>query len=208
MVVCIFCICCGGCGGVPNTCWDTGAIRGSLRPCHTSRPRHTSPSPSRGPKKCAPEALAPLSTKAVQFNVLKPKPLGTDFLARRVRVRSRSGGGGAGILYRSVCARVCVCVSTPGQRVSFDQLQSGRGTAGGSRVCSWREPTKLQVQTRISKEDALSTYLQPELLTTLSNLLCLIPWFFMLPTPKPGFLPLPSAAEIQPRGVSADAKHC
>ena len=32
-------------------------------------------------------------------------------------------------------------------------------SAGGSRVCYWREPTKLQVQTRISKEDALSTYL-------------------------------------------------
>ena len=89
---------------------------------------------------------------------------------------------------------VCVCVSHPGSKgfppvhlsttaetVSIFQFSQ----AGGSRVCSWREPTKLQVQTRISKEDALSTYLQPELLTTLSNLLCLIPWFFMLPTPKP-----------------------
>ena len=56
--------------------------------------------------------------------------------------------------------------------------------AGGSRVCSWREPTKLQVQTRISKEDALSTYLQPELLITLFNWLCLIPWFFMLAPPN------------------------
>ena len=73
-----------------------------------------------------------------------------------------------------------MCVSTPGQRVFYHHLSQ----AGGSRVCSWREPTKLQVQTRISKEDALSTYLQPELLTTLSHLLCLIPWFFMLPTPK------------------------
>ena len=83
-----------------------------------------------------------------------------------------------------VCVCVCVCVSTPGQRVSFDHSNQ----AGGSRVCSWREPTKLQVQTRISKEDALSTYLQPELLTTLSNLLGLFPWFFMIPSPKP-FLP-------------------
>ena len=95
------------------------------------------------------------------------------------------------------CVGVCVCVSTPvpkgfhltvAFRISF--------SAGGSRVCSWREPTKLQIQTRISKEDALSTYLQPELLTTLSNLLCLIPWFFMLPPPKPWFLQLHRAARF------------
>ena len=93
------------------------------------------------------------------------------------------------------------CVSTPGQRVSFDHSNQ----AGGSRVCSWREPTKLQVQTRISKEDALSTYLQPELLTTLSHLLCLIPWFFMLPTPKQV-----SYCCLQPpkfSRASADVKH-
>ena len=90
---------------------------------------------------------------------------------------------------------VCVCVSHPGSkgypplhRFTFPlplRPLSILPKAGGSRVCSWREPTKLQVQTRISKEDALSTYLQPELLTTLSNLLGLIPWFFMLPPPNP-----------------------
>ena len=79
---------------------------------------------------------------------------------------------------------VCVCVSNPGQRV-FHHHSFHFTQAGGSRVCSWREPTKLQVQTRISKEDALSTYLPPQLLTKLSNLLGLFPWFFMIPSPKP-----------------------
>ena len=73
---------------------------------------------------------------------------------------------------------MCVCVAPCFQGFLLNLHPT---TAGGSRVCSWREPTKLQVQTRISKEDALSTYLQPELLTTLSNLLRLIPWLFMLP---------------------------
>ena len=76
-----------------------------------------------------------------------------------------------------------MCVSNPGQRV-FHHHSFHFTWAGGSRVCSWREPTKLQVQTRISKEDALSTYLQPELLTTLSHLLCLIPWFFTILPPN------------------------
>ena len=102
-------------------------------------------------------------------------------------------------------ACVCVCVSNPGQRV-FHHHSFHFTRAGGSRVCSWREPTKLQVQTRISKEDALSTYLQPELLTTLSHLLCLIPWFFMIPNPKQV-----SYRCLQPPNfsrASADAKHC
>ena len=74
---------------------------------------------------------------------------------------------------------VCVC---PPLDKGFSTFTTD-SQAGGSRVCSWREPAKLQVQTRISKEDALSTYLQPELLTTLSNLLGLFPWFFMIPSP-------------------------
>ena len=94
---------------------------------------------------------------------------------------------GVGSFRVCVCVCVCVCVSNPGQRV-FHHHSFHFTQAGGSRVCSWREPTKLQVQTRISKEDALSTYLPPELLTTLSNLLGLFPWFFMIPSPKP-FLP-------------------
>ena len=59
----------------------------------------------------------------------------------------------------SFCA--CVC-PTPFQGAVTNLFRLFLFTctaAGGSRVCSWREPTKLQVQTRISKEDALSTYL-------------------------------------------------
>ena len=113
------------------------------------------------------------------------------------------------------CQSVCVCVHpwTKGFVPLFhwSPLPPFSSTAGGSRVCSWREPTKLQVQTRISKEDALSTYLQPELLTTLSNLLCLIPWFFMLPTPKP-FVPPQTcsrrAAAMNVRFFKCACKHC
>ena len=36
-----------------------------------------------------------------------------------------------------------------------------------------------------STERRLSVYLQTELLLKLSKLLCLVPWFFMLPHPKP-----------------------
>ena len=56
--------------------------------------------------------------------------------------------------------RVCVCVChppSPGVCLVF----KFHFRAGGSRVCSWRESTKLQVQTRISRGDALSTYLRP-----------------------------------------------
>ena len=62
---------------------------------------------------------------------------------------------------------VCVCVHpwTKGfPPPLFSPFFHHFQRAGGSRVCSWREPTKLQVQTRISKEDALSTYLR-QLLT-------------------------------------------
>ena len=55
--------------------------------------------------------------------------------------------------------------------------------AGGSRVCSWREPTKLQVQTRISKEDALSTYL-PTTVAHAVHSFGLIHGFSCDPSPK------------------------
>ena len=57
--------------------------------------------------------------------------------------------------------------------------------AGGSRVCSWREPTKLQVQTRISKEDALSTYLRLTFNQAVPILPFLIPWWFTILSLKP-----------------------
>ena len=49
-----------------------------------------------------------------------------------------------------------------------------------------------------STERRLSVYLQTELLLKLSKLLCLVPWFFMLPHPKPQFF---SAAA--PRSLSS-----
>ena len=81
--------------------------------------------------------------------------------------------------------RVCVCVChTLFLRVlqRFSQLFM---SAGGSRVCSWREPTKLQVQTRISKEDALSTYLRLTFNQAVPILPFLIPWWFTILSLKP-----------------------
>ena len=101
-------------------------------------------------------------------------PLGKRF--------SSTGSTVGGVLKKAPKPATCVCPPLDKGFPSTTPIRQGQ--AGGSRVCSWREPTKLQVQTRISKEDALSTYLQPELLTTLSNLLCLIPWFFMLSPPN------------------------
>ena len=57
-------------------------------------------------------------------------------------------------------AQASLCVCAHGAVTNLFRLFLLTCTAAvGSRVCSWREPTKLQVQTRISKKDALSTYL-------------------------------------------------
>ena len=50
------------------------------------------------------------------------------------------------------------CV-TPSHHLSHPRILSSYSNAGRSRACSWHEPSKLQVQTRISRGDALSTYL-------------------------------------------------
>ena len=73
-----------------------------------------------------------------------------------------------------VLSRVCVCVC---HALFLRVLRVlGFAKAGGSRACSWREPTKLQVQTRISKEDALSTYL-PSTVAHAVYFSGLLPWF-------------------------------
>ena len=116
-------------------------------------------------------------------------------------------------------ARVCVCVCPP--------LDKGFSTATPSTVFQppfsttfYRQGGREDLQSsaqRSSLQDPrkrkliTSVYLLPELLTTLSNLLCLIPWFFMLPTPKPIFPPQTCsrlAAALSVRFFECTCKHC
>ena len=116
-------------------------------------------------------------------------------------------------------ARVCVCVCPP--------LDKGFSTATPSTVFQppfsttfyrqgGREDLQSSAQRRSLQDPRkrkliTSVYLLPELLTTLSNLLCLIPWFFMLPTPKPIFPPQTCsrlAAALSVRFFECTCKHC
>ena len=72
-------------------------------------------------------------------------------------------------LRQSAAKRLSVCVT-----LCFQEFLH----AGGSRACSWREPTKLQVQTRISKEGALSTYLLSFSQAVTPFFRGLLPWWF------------------------------
>ena len=76
------------------------------------------------------------------------------------------------------CVYVCVCPpldkgfpsTTPIRQGGREDLQSS------AQRSSLQDPRKRKLIT--------SVYLLPELLTTLSNLPCLFPWFFMLPPPN------------------------
>ena len=91
---------------------------------------------------------------------------------------------------RTLQVEVCVCVSTPGQRVfhhhSFHAFQLpwtttlyGQGATGSLHSCRQRSSMQMtRMQGLI-----IPVYLPPQLLTTLSNLPGLFPWFFMIPSP-------------------------
>ena len=97
---------------------------------------------------------------------------------------------------------MCVCVSHPGSKGFPRSCLSTTNTAcftpstdarvptartvfqqGGKASSDEPCPTKLR-RWRGSEWRRPFVYLQPKLLTMLSNLLCLIPWFFMLPPPN------------------------
>ena len=80
-----------------------------------------------------------------------------------------------------VCSS-CVCVH-PWTKGFLRPPQSGRGRQGATEsLHGCRQRSSMQL-TRISRLITV-TYLPQQLLTTLSNWLCLFPWFFMLSPPN------------------------
>ena len=87
---------------------------------------------------------------------------------------------------------MCVCVSHPVPKGS-----TSRGHRPIVDTCANEAVPRWGMRRLIT-----SVYLQPELLTTLSNLLCLFPLFFMLPHPKNRF-----PAAVQPLHLALAVKH-